>query len=42
MEVLKHQAGLRVYVEVQAGKLDRMADTQKWVVAGEMDECRLL
>lgn len=39
MEVLEREAGLRVYVEVQAGKRHRMADTQKWVV-GEM-ECRL-
>lgn len=38
------QAGLCLYVEIQteADKLDRMADTQKWVVVGEMDECRLL
>lgn len=42
VEVLERQAGLRVYVEVQAGKLDRMADTQKLVIVGELDGCRLL
>lgn len=40
VEMLEQQAGLRVHSEVQAGKPDKMADTQKRVVAGKMDERR--